>query len=150
MKGTNPPQLNSFLLDDGSIDYTRWNDAHNGLIINFAKRDEVERIFIHPVFKKHFCKNNDFFKLSVEELNKIRPWYGHDEHIHVRIACPASSTNCKKQKPVQDTDTCGKDLEWWFSADAKYENSDYAKNVQEIENKYISKLKLYPINANHL
>lgn len=141
---SNSPKLKSFLLADGKIDYTRWNAAHNDLVVNFAKNNKVERIFIHPAFKKHFCKNNDFFKLSIEELKKIRPWYGHDEHIHVRVTCPSSSASCNKQKPIMDTDTCGKDLDWWFSEDAKYEDSDYAKNVHDIENHYLSRLKALP------
>ena len=28
-------------------------------------------------------------------LSKVRPWYGHAEHFHVRLACPADSAECK-------------------------------------------------------
>ncbi|MFZ2079368.1 MAG: penicillin-insensitive murein endopeptidase [Xanthobacteraceae bacterium] len=27
----------------------------------------------------------------------MRPWYGHAEHFHVQIACPAGSAECKPQ-----------------------------------------------------
>ena len=47
--------------------------------------------------------------------SKVRPWYGHDDHIHVRLKCPADSPNCRKQPPVPGGDGCGdKELAFWF------------------------------------
>ena len=49
-------------------------------------------------------------------MDKVRPWYGHDDHIHVRLKCPANSPHCRKQPPVPGGDGCGdKDLAFWFS-----------------------------------
>jgi penicillin-insensitive murein DD-endopeptidase len=47
-------------------------------------------------------------------LSKVRPWYGHAEHFHVRIACPADSAECKPQLPPDPSDGCGHELDFWF------------------------------------
>jgi penicillin-insensitive murein endopeptidase len=28
-------------------------------------------------------------------LGKVRPWWGHDYHFHVRLLCPADSAECE-------------------------------------------------------
>jgi murein endopeptidase len=33
-------------------------------------------------------------------LTKVRPWWGHYYHFHVRIACPPESGDCRAQPPV--------------------------------------------------
>ena len=49
-------------------------------------------------------------------MDKVRPWYGHNDHIHVRLKCPADSPNCRKQPPVPGGDGCAaKELDYWFS-----------------------------------
>ena len=47
-------------------------------------------------------------------LKKVRPYWGHFYHFHIRIGCPANSTNCKPQAPVPGDDGCGKELQDWF------------------------------------
>jgi penicillin-insensitive murein endopeptidase len=49
-------------------------------------------------------------------MSKVRPWYGHHDHIHVRLKCPPDSPNCRKQPPVPGDDGCAKkQLDYWFS-----------------------------------
>ncbi len=49
-------------------------------------------------------------------LGKVRPIYGHDEHFHIRIACPPGSTTCEKQAAVPKGDDCNsKGFAWWFT-----------------------------------
>ena len=45
---------------------------------------------------------------------KIRPWFGHDSHFHVRIACPKDAAYCEDQAPVPAGDGCGDELYSWF------------------------------------
>jgi len=47
-------------------------------------------------------------------LSKIRPWWGHDGHFHVRLSCPDNSPLCKPQKPVPEGDGCDTDLDSWL------------------------------------
>jgi penicillin-insensitive murein endopeptidase len=48
-------------------------------------------------------------------LNKVIPWYGHDDHMHVRIRCPDDSPQCRHQAPIPPGDGCGAALAWWFT-----------------------------------
>ena len=48
-------------------------------------------------------------------LAKVRPWWGHDAHFHVRLACPAGEPLCRDQEPPPGGDGCGADLAWWLS-----------------------------------
>lgn len=103
-----------------SIDPKRFGEAERMLIYRAAQVPGVARIFVAPGIKKSLCaitwRDPSF-------LQKIRPWYGHDDHIHVRLACPAGATRCLDQDPVPDGDGCGADLDYWFT-DAPYKPSN--------------------------
>ena len=51
-------------------------------------------------------------------MRKIRPWWGHDAHFHVRLACPGVEAGCFDQAPPPAGPGCGKALAWWFSDEA--------------------------------
>ena len=70
----------------------------------------VERIFVHPIIKRDACRAAE----DHSWLRKLRPWFGHDDHFHVRLACPAAAADCVVQSPVPQGDGCN-DLDWWFS-----------------------------------
>ena len=79
---------------------------------NFA---EVNRIFVSPPIKRYFCQKNP----NAPWLHKLRAWWGHEEHAHVRLNCPAGANACASQPPLDPKDNgCGKDLEWWFTKEA--------------------------------
>lgn len=81
-------------------------------ILRLASEDpRVARIFVHPTIKRKMC---DMAGSDNEWLRKIRPWWGHNYHFHVRLTCPEGDKHCKPQKPVRN-DPCGADLDWWFS-----------------------------------
>ena len=46
-------------------------------------------------------------------LQRLRPWWGHDDHFHVRLRCPDSSPDCEPQKSIPDGDGCDASLEDW-------------------------------------
>ena len=49
-------------------------------------------------------------------MAKVRPWYGHHDHIHVRLEMPGRFAECRAQPPVPGGDGCGaKELDYWFS-----------------------------------
>ncbi|RUZ01671.1 penicillin-insensitive murein endopeptidase, partial [Mesorhizobium sp. M7A.F.Ca.CA.001.12.2.1] len=48
-------------------------------------------------------------------LRKIRPFWGHDYHFHMRIGCQPGSPGCKAQEATPDDDGCGEPLAWWFT-----------------------------------
>ena len=100
-------KANSFHVDDA-----RWKPQYTSLLRNAASFPQVERILVHPGIKQKLC---DSVKGDRSWLAKIRPYYGHHYHFHMRIKCPQGSGNCKPQAPVGKGDGCDKSLAWWFS-----------------------------------
>jgi penicillin-insensitive murein endopeptidase len=101
--------------EDRTLDPTLWSPSHVELLKTAAGFDEVARIFVHPLIKKELCA-----KVGEERgwLAKIRPWWGHDAHFHVRLRCPAQDRLCVDQEPLPPGDGCAEDLAWWFSEEA--------------------------------
>jgi len=98
---------------DRRVDPKKWTDTHARLIRRAASDKRVARIFVNPTIKKALC---DFEKSRDRAwLRKIRPWWGHHYHFHVRLACPAGSAGCKDQNPPPPGDGCGQHLTYWLS-----------------------------------
>ena len=90
----------------------KWTPARTALLKRAATYPEVERIFVHPGIKKKLC---DSVQGDRSWMAKIRPYWGHFYHFHVRIKCQPGSPNCKPQQPTGTDDGCGKSLAWWFT-----------------------------------
>src|SRR5664279_970251 len=90
-----------------------WTPADVAFIRTAAQQPEVERVLVNAAIKKELCRVED--KKHDGWMAKVRPWFGHDDHIHVRLKCPADSPNCRAQPPVPVGDGCGaKELDFWF------------------------------------
>jgi penicillin-insensitive murein endopeptidase len=91
-----------------------WTPAYIDFIRTAAEQPEVERVLVNAAIKKELCRAEA--KEPHAWMAKVRPWYGHHDHIHVRLKCPADSPNCRKQPAVPGGDGCAdKDLAYWFS-----------------------------------
>jgi penicillin-insensitive murein DD-endopeptidase len=77
----------------------------------------VDRIFVHPVLKRAVCERTAADG-DRSWLRKLRPWWGHDDHFHVRLSCPPDSPLCIAQAPLPPGDGCG-ELAWWFDKKAQ-------------------------------
>lgn len=89
----------------------RWTDQHRQLLKLAANISEVDRIFVNPRIKQDLCKT---VTGNRQWLQKIRPWYHHDDHFHIRLHCPKSSPDCIKQAPLPAGESCDASLAWWF------------------------------------
>src|SRR5581483_4799722 len=90
-----------------------YTPQHLAFIRAAAEAPEVERVLANAAIKKKLCETATGDR---SWLRKVRPWYGHHDHIHVRLACPAGSTECHKQPPVPEDEGCApKDFEFWFT-----------------------------------
>jgi len=98
--------------DRKDVDPNVWTPAHHGIIKAAAEDPLVERIFVNAAIKKALCRDPNSNRAW---MNKVRPYWGHDYHFHVRLKCPADSPECKPQEPVPAGEGCGKDLDWWFT-----------------------------------
>ncbi|MCB1549160.1 MAG: penicillin-insensitive murein endopeptidase [Hyphomicrobiaceae bacterium] len=101
----------SMLKDKLSVDPKVWTPAHVRLIKRAASYAEVERVLVHPAIKKALC---EAVKGERAWLNKVRPYWGHHYHMHIRIGCPKDSPTCRPQKPTLADDGCGKELDDWY------------------------------------
>jgi penicillin-insensitive murein endopeptidase len=99
--------------DDISVDPKVWTATHAKIIKRAAEYPEVERVLVHPAIKKALCQTTDTDRAW---LSKVRPYFGHYYHFHVRIACPEGSVGCSPQKPVAHEEGygCGKELADWI------------------------------------
>ena len=94
-----------------------WTADTRKLVELAASAPEVDRIFVHAALKRDLCKRAP----GAAWLAKLRPWWGHDDHLHVRLHCPEASAECQAQEPVNNPEHCGRELDWWFSAEARAE-----------------------------
>ncbi len=86
---------------------------HAELIRQAAMDERVARIFVHPAIKKSLC--NRKWETDRSWLRKVRPWWGHDSHFHVRLSCPPGSTDCKDQPAPPPGEGCGAEVESWLA-----------------------------------
>ncbi|MEO1264596.1 MAG: penicillin-insensitive murein endopeptidase [Pseudomonadota bacterium] len=90
-----------------------WTDNHVKLVKRAASYATVERVLVHPAIKKALCEATPQ-TADRSWLSKVRPVWGHNYHFHIRMRCPASSPNCRPQKPTPVVDGCGKELDDWY------------------------------------
>lgn len=95
------------------IDRSVWTVAHARLIRRAASYPEVARIFVHPPIKKALC---EWARGSPAWLAKVRPYWGHNYHFHIRMRCPNGSSACKDQTEPRPADGtgCGAELAYWM------------------------------------
>jgi penicillin-insensitive murein endopeptidase len=101
--------------DRVSVNPEVWTDAHVRLLKRVASYKQVERVLVHPAIKKAVCDSPAAKEPDHGWLRKIRPYWGHYYHFHIRIACPKGSTNCEPQPSVGDDNGCGADLTRWLN-----------------------------------
>jgi penicillin-insensitive murein endopeptidase len=94
------------------VDPSVWTRGHMAVIKTAASDPQVERIFVNAAIKKALCREETGDR---HWLSKVRPFWGHDYHFHVRLSCPPGESACKPQPPPAEGDGCGHELDWWFS-----------------------------------
>ncbi len=94
---------------DGAFVNDKWTRAHHDLIKAAASDSRVARIFLFPGAKVQMCKDE---KGDRAWLRKVRPWWGHHYHFHVRLKCPAGMSGCIDQAPPPAGDGC-KEAQGW-------------------------------------
>ncbi|WP_111430486.1 penicillin-insensitive murein endopeptidase [Rhodobacteraceae bacterium DSL-40] len=89
-----------------------WTRAHARLLEAAARDPRVNRIFITPPVKLKMCADAPAGDRAW--LGKIRPWWGHNTHFHVRLNCPKGAKGCVNPDPVPPGDGCA-DAVWWVT-----------------------------------
>ncbi len=97
--------------DGRDINPSVWTAEQAELIRLAASDPRVDRIFVHPAIKLALCRmqwpDRSFLRI-------LRPWFGHDSHMHIRLHCPSDAAHCQPQEALPPGDGCGADLMAWF------------------------------------
>ncbi|WP_299349370.1 penicillin-insensitive murein endopeptidase [uncultured Shimia sp.] len=86
-----------------------WTRQHHEILKAAASDPRVARIFVFPGAKVQMCNDE---KGDRSWLRKIRPWWGHHYHFHVRLNCPKGAKGCTNQAAPPAGDGCA-DAEQW-------------------------------------
>jgi penicillin-insensitive murein endopeptidase len=106
------PQPIDLVSGDGKQVVDRqWQPQIESLIKMAAQDSEVTRIFVNPAIKQRLCQDAGADR---GWLHKVRPWFGHRAHMHVRLRCPVGSLECLDQDAPPVGDGCGAELASWF------------------------------------
>lgn len=101
------------MLAPSKVDVNRhFKPGHVKILKRAASYPSVERILVHPAIKRALCERAGSDR---SWLHKVRPYWGHHYHFHIRMKCPADSPNCRPQKPPKFDDGCGKELKYWLN-----------------------------------
>lgn len=94
---------------NGAYTNDNWTKAHHEIMKAAAKDPRTARIFVFPGAKVRMCKEETGDK---SWLRKVRPWWGHHYHFHVRLNCPSGSSGCENQNPPPAGDGCAEAEQW--------------------------------------
>ena len=110
--------------DREHVDPAVWNSSYLKMYRAVAREPEVARVFVNPAIKRELCHEAGSDRAW---LAKIRPWWGHDYHFHMRLLCPPGQSECHDQAPPPAGDGCGKELAWWFTPEALHPPPSHAR-----------------------
>jgi len=107
----NISSLNVRSADQRSVN-GNWTPEHMAVLRAAARDPAVARIFVAGAIKAQMCA--DAPRGDRRWLRKIRPWWGHNTHFHVRLTCPRGARNCENQAAIPRGDGC-EDAQWWVT-----------------------------------
>ena len=94
-----------------SIDYLECRNGENLEPVEKPIQGHA-RVFVAAPIKKALCEASGPGDRGW--LRKVRPWYGHRDHLHVRLNCPNGASGCAAQRPPPPGDGCGAELLSWL------------------------------------
>jgi penicillin-insensitive murein endopeptidase len=101
--------------DETGIEAGIWRPRHAGLIRLAAGMPGVDRILVNHAIKRELCRMH----AGEPWLRRVRPWRGHDSHMHIRLRCPPGQPECRDQPPPPAGDGCDASLAWWLTPEAR-------------------------------
>jgi penicillin-insensitive murein endopeptidase len=101
--------------DEREVDRARFTARHAALIRLAAERSEVDRLLVHHAIKRELCALSP----GAPWLRRVRPWRGHDSHMHIRLRCPSGSPDCVETALPPPGDGCDASLAWWLTQEAR-------------------------------
>lgn len=103
------------LPDESGVDPARFTERHVALIRLAAEQRGLDRLLVNHAIKRELCRRHR----GEAWLRRVRPWRGHDSHMHIRLPCPAEQTECRGIAPPPAGDGCDASLDWWRTPEAR-------------------------------
>jgi penicillin-insensitive murein endopeptidase len=103
------------LPDETAVSRAQWRPGHATLIRSAAEHPAVDRVLVNHAIKRELCRTD----AGAPWLRRVRPWRGHDSHMHVRLRCPAGDAECRDAPPPPPGDGCDASLGWWLTPEAR-------------------------------
>ncbi|GGC37457.1 hypothetical protein GCM10011504_14770 [Siccirubricoccus deserti] len=103
------------LPDESGVDRARWRPQHAALIRLAAESPGIDRVLVNHAIKRELCRTH----AGAPWLRWVRPWRGHDSHMHIRLRCPPDQPDCRGLPPPPPGDGCDASLAWWLSPEAR-------------------------------
>lgn len=103
------------LPDESGVDPRVFTDRHAALIRLAAERPGLDRLLVNHAIKRELCRRHR----GEAWLRRVRPWRGHDSHMHIRLPCPAGQPECRDIGPPPAGDGCDASLDWWLTPEAR-------------------------------
>jgi penicillin-insensitive murein endopeptidase len=97
--------------DQRGVDPARWSQDTIALLKLAAALPGVDRILVNPAIKRQLCTD---VTTDRAWLRLIRPWWGHEAHMHIHFRCPPGQPECVDQPPPPPGESCDATLQWWF------------------------------------
>lgn len=104
--------LNVVRADGLDVDPAIWAPDYIAFLRLLAREPRVERLFVNAAIKKALCRD---VTQDRSWLSKVRPMWGHNYHVHIRLTCPADAPDCAPQDKPPPGDGCDASLDWWFT-----------------------------------
>lgn len=109
-------RITSLVLPDQSgVDPRHFTPRHAALIRQAAEHPGVDRVIVNHGIKRSLCAAHR----GEAWLRRVRPWRGHDSHMHIRLRCPPGDAACQQAPPIPAGDGCDASLDWWLSEEAR-------------------------------
>ncbi|HTR84503.1 MAG TPA: penicillin-insensitive murein endopeptidase [Reyranella sp.] len=105
------PRLRPLVIEDQTLDDQVFTQQHVALLKTAAEMPNLDRMFVNRWIKARLCET---VAGDRSWLRKVVPWYGHDDHFHVRLYCPPDDPLCQPQADYAHDDGCGAALDWWL------------------------------------
>ena len=94
---------------NGAYANSQWTRAHHEIVKAAAGDPRTARIFIFAGAKARMCRDETGDRAW---LRKVRPWWGHHYHFHVRLNCPDGTRGCVEQAAPPPGDGCAEADQW--------------------------------------
>jgi penicillin-insensitive murein endopeptidase len=94
------------------VDPAVWLPGDATLIRLATELPGVDRVLVNAAIKAELCSKAG---PGAAWLHRVRPWWGHQAHMHIHFLCPSGQDECRDLPPIPAGTGCDAGtMQWWF------------------------------------